>query len=165
MNGLPPLPSCSAEHALVSIRRGRPSTWACGRPWRLGATSPEGGAQHDRELEALGPVHGEDLDGVVVAVDAARQELGSDGVRRPTWSGSVRSSSTASSADAAVGRPADRRLHQLEHVVEVGEVALATGSAEHPLEQPAGPDLGHERSQATRSRGTAPSPAAARPGR
>jgi hypothetical protein len=104
---------------------------------------PEGGAEHHGELKSLGLVHGEHLDGVVIAIDTATEKVGRVLVVS-------RCAERREKFDERRGRcrtSARRALQQFGDVLEIGEVALSRRGCQHSTGQAVGAQRGHESGQ------------------
>ena len=114
---------------------------------RTGRCGPERGTQHHRELEALGLMQGEHLDGVVVAIDTTTEQFGGLGF------GIAGAGAHAGEEIAESGRrnwtAAGGTLQQLGDVFEIGEIPFAGWRGEHPTGQPSGSQRCHEPREST----------------
>ena len=94
----------------------------CGIPFRVEAPVPHEGTEHERKLEALRRVHGQNFDQVFVAFEA-QQLLFVPAARRSA----LLSEPFHGGADPMTGRVA---MHELQQMREIGRPALAVGVGE-----------------------------------
>ena len=106
---------------------------------------PQVGAQHDGELEALGPVDREHLHRLVVAIDAAGHLV--DGRLGAATVG--QGVEHLGHLERAGRMGADGGLEQLGDVLEVGDAPLAAAAPKEPVVEAMAPRLGEYRHRAT----------------